>query len=42
MQIDRRQVIGRPYSTAGGKTVSGRGESVKQPGVTEIRAWGSH
>ncbi len=36
------QVIGRPYSTAGGKTVHVRVESVKNPGVTEIRSWGAH
>jgi len=34
-------VIGRPYSTAGGKTVHVRVESVKQPGVTDIRTWGA-
>jgi len=36
------QVIGRPYTTAGGKTAHVRVESVKQPGVTEIRSWGAH
>jgi hypothetical protein len=36
------QVIGRPYSTAGGKTVHVRVESVKQPGVTDTRTWGAH
>ncbi len=35
------QVIGRPYSTAGGQTVHVRVESVKQPGVTDIRTWGA-
>jgi len=35
-------VIGRPYTTAGGKTVHGRVESMKQPGVTDIRLWGAH
>ena len=35
------QVIGRLYSTAGGKTVHVRVESVKQPGVTDIRTWGA-
>ena len=43
--VDERsewQVIGRPYSTAGGKTVHVRVESVKQPGVTDIRTWGAH
>ncbi len=36
------QVIGRPYSTAGGKTVHVRVESMKQPGVTDIRTWGAY
>lgn len=36
------QVIGRPYTTAGGKTAHVRVESVKQPVVTEIRSWGAH
>jgi hypothetical protein len=43
--VDERaewQVIGRPYSTAGGKTVHVRVESAKQPGVTQISAWGAH
>ena len=36
------QVIGRPYTTAAGKTVHVRVESVSNPGVTEIRSWGAH
>jgi len=36
------QVIGPPYSTGGGKLVHVRVESVKQPGVTEIRSWAAH
>jgi hypothetical protein len=32
------QVIGNPYTTAAGKTAHERVESVKQPGLTEIRA----
>src|SRR5262245_11233999 len=36
------QVIGRPYATGGGKTIHVRVESLKQPGVTEIRSWGAH
>jgi len=36
------QVIGRPYTTAGGKTAHVRVESVNNPGVTEIRSWGCH
>jgi hypothetical protein len=36
------QVIGRPYTTAGGKDAHIRLELVAQPGVTEIRSWGAH
>jgi hypothetical protein len=36
------QVIGRPYTTSAGKTAHVRVESMKQPGVTEIRSWEAH
>jgi hypothetical protein len=36
------QVIGRPYTTGGGKTAHVRVESVAQPGVTEMWSWGAH
>jgi hypothetical protein len=36
------RVVGRPYSTAGGKTVNVRVESVKHPSVFEVRAWSAH
>ena len=36
------RVVGRPYSTTGGKAVNVRVESVKQPGVFDGRAWGGH
>jgi len=36
------QVIGRPYTTSGGKFARVRVESVTQPGVTELRTWGAH
>ena len=36
------RVIGRPYTTGGGKTVHVRTESVKQPGVTQIHTWGAY
>ena len=36
------QVIGRPYASAGGKFAHVRVESLRQPGVTEIRSWGAH
>lgn len=43
--VDERaewRVIGRPCTTGGGKTVHVRVESVKQPGVTDIRTWGAY
>jgi hypothetical protein len=36
------QVTGRPFTTAGGKTVHARVKKVTQPDVTEIRSWGAH
>ena len=36
------QVVGRRDMTAGGKTVHVCVESVKQPGVTDIRTRGAH
>ena len=41
-EISEWRVIGRPYATAGGKTINVRVESVRQPGVTQMRAWGAH
>ncbi len=43
--VDERaewRVIGRPYTTTGGKMAHVRVESVKQPGSTDIRTWGAH
>ena len=37
-----RSAIVLSDTTAGGKTVHVRVESVKQPGVTNIRTWGAH
>jgi hypothetical protein len=36
------RVIGKPYSTSGGKIIKVRVESVKQPGETDIQVWGAH
>jgi hypothetical protein len=36
------EVIGRPYTTAGGKTSHVRVQRVDKPGVTETRLWGSY
>jgi hypothetical protein len=43
--VDERaewRVIGRPQTTAGGKLVNVRVESVKQAGVIETRTWSAH
>ena len=43
--VDERsewRVAGRPYTSSGGKIVSVRVESVKQPGVATVQVWGSH
>ena len=34
------EVIGRPYTTAGGKNSQVRVQRVDKPGVTETRLWG--
>jgi len=36
------EVIGRPYTTAGGKTSHVRVQRMDKPGVTETRQWGSY
>jgi hypothetical protein len=36
------QVVGRPYTTPGGKTIHVRVRRVDQPGMTETRLWGSY
>jgi hypothetical protein len=36
------EVVGRPYSSAGGKSTSVRVQRVDKPGVTETRMWGSY
>jgi hypothetical protein len=36
------QVVGRPYTTAGGKSASVRVQRPDKPGVTETRMWGSY
>ena len=36
------QVVGRPYTSAGGKSTSVRVQRVSNPGVTETRVWGSY
>ena len=37
-----REVVGRPYTTAGGKNSHVRVQRVDKPGVTETRLWGSY
>jgi hypothetical protein len=41
-EIAEWRVIGRPYTTSGGKVVNIRVESVKQPGVAQMRAYDAH
>ncbi len=36
------EVVGRPYTTAGGKNTHVRVQRVDKPGVTETRLWGSY
>jgi hypothetical protein len=36
------EVVGRPYTTAGGKNTHVRVQRVNQPGVTEVKLWGSY
>ena len=36
------EVIGRPYTTAGGKTARVRVQRVGQPDTTVLRSWGAH
>jgi hypothetical protein len=36
------EVIGRPFTTVGGKNANVRVRLVKQPTVAEIRMWGAH
>jgi hypothetical protein len=35
-------VVGRPYSTAGGKNTHVRVQRADKPGVTETRTWGTY
>src|SRR4030095_2882151 len=36
------EVVGRPYTTAGGKNSHVRVQRVDEPGATETRLWGSY
>ena len=36
------EVIGHPYTTAGGKNTNVRVQRMDKPGVTETRTWGSY
>jgi hypothetical protein len=36
------EVVGHPFTTAGGKNAQVRLQRVDKPGVTEIRTWGAH
>jgi len=36
------EVVGRPYTTAGGNNAHVRVQRANQPGVTETRRWGAY
>ena len=36
------EVMGRPFTTAGGKNAHARVRKVSQPGVTDLPTWGAH
>ena len=36
------EVVGRPYTTAGGKYARVRVQRVGAPAVTDLRTWGAH
>jgi hypothetical protein len=36
------EVVGRHYTTAGGKNAHARVRRPNQPGVTEVKLWGSY
>jgi hypothetical protein len=36
------EVVGRPYTTVGGKNARVRVQRFGQPGVTELRTWSAH
>jgi hypothetical protein len=41
-ETEEYEVVGRPYTTNGGKDSHVRVKKVDQPDVTEIRSWGAH
>jgi len=36
------EVVGRPFTTAGGKNAHARVRKVSQPGLTDLPTWGAH
>jgi hypothetical protein len=36
------EVVGRPFTTAGGKNAHARARKVSQPGLTDLPTWGAH
>jgi len=36
------EVVGRPFTTAGGKNAHTRVRKVSQPGLTDLPTWGAH
>jgi hypothetical protein len=36
------EIVGRPYTTAGGKNARVRVQRVGEPAVSDLRTWGAH
>jgi hypothetical protein len=41
-EIGEWEVIGRPFTTAGGKNAHARVRKVSQPEATDLRSWSAH
>ena len=41
-ETGQSEVVGRPYTTGGGKKTEARMQRADKPGLTETRTWGSY
>jgi hypothetical protein len=41
-ETGEREIVARPYATAGGKTARVRAQRVGDPAATELRTWSAH
>ena len=41
-ETGQSEVVGRPYTTGGGKKTEARVQRADKPGLTETRTWGSY